>query len=59
MPVSLYCLKEGKEDIIIAFDRDSISELTEKRENLWVKISTLNEKRAFVGLPPIINGDKL
>lgn len=53
-----------KEDIIIDFDRDSISALTEKRENLWAKISnanfmTLNEKRAFVGLPPIINGDRL
>ncbi|QQV74864.1 hypothetical protein H6P87_00406 [Rickettsia tillamookensis] len=52
------------EDIIIDFDRDSISALTEKHENLWAKISnanfmTLNEKRAFVGLPPIINGDRL
>lgn len=53
-----------KEDIIIDFDRDSISALTEKRENLWAKISnanfmTLNEKRAFVGLPKVPNGDSL
>ncbi|KJV81190.1 phage portal family protein [Rickettsia hoogstraalii str. RCCE3] len=53
-----------KEDIIIDFDCDSMSALTEKRENLWAKISnanfmTLNEKRAFVGLPPVINGDRL
>jgi len=53
-----------KEDIIIDFDSDSISALTEKRENLWAKIAnanfmTLNEKRAFVGLPKIPNGDSL
>jgi len=51
-----------KEDIIIDFDSDGISALTEKRENLWAKISnanfmTLNEKRAFVGLPRIEGGD--
>lgn len=50
------------EDIIIDFDRDAISALTEKRENLWSKIAyanfmTINEKRAFVGLAPIENGD--
>lgn len=50
------------EDIIISFDRDSISALTSKRENLWDKISnsnfmTLNEKRAFIGLSPIEGGD--
>ncbi len=53
-----------QEKIIIDFDRDSISALTDKRENLWSKISssdfmTINEKRAFVGLKPISGGDKL
>lgn len=51
-----------KEEIIIDFDRDSISALTEKRENLWSKIAaadfmTLNEKRAFFGLAPLPGGD--
>lgn len=51
-----------QDDIIIDFDRDAISALTEKRENLWAKISganfmTINEKRAFVGLDPIDGGD--
>ncbi len=51
-------------NIIIDFDRDAISALTDKRENLWSKISdsnfmTINEKRAFVGLSPIKNGDSL
>jgi len=51
-----------QEEIIIDFDRDNISALTERRENLWAKISnanfmTLNEKRAFVGLPPLEGGD--
>lgn len=53
-----------KEEITIDFDSDSISALTEKRENLWAKIAnanfmTLNEKRAFVGLPKITGGDSL
>lgn len=52
------------EEILIDFDRDSISALTEKRENLWAKIAsanfmTINEKRAFVGLGPIENGNRL
>ncbi len=52
------------EELIIDFDRDSISALTEKRENLWAKIAsanfmTINEKRAFVGLPAIAGGDRL
>lgn len=52
------------QDIIVDFDRDAISALTAKRENLWDKISssnfmTMNEKRAFVGLPPVENGDRL
>jgi HK97 family phage portal protein len=56
-----YCYGE---EIIINFDRDEISALTEKRENLWSKISaasfmTINEKRAIVGLGPIKNGDIL
>lgn len=52
------------EDLLIDFDRDAISALTGRRENLWAKIAnasfmTLNEKRAFVGLDPIQGGDKL
>lgn len=52
------------ESLIIDFDRDSISTLTEKRQNLWSKISsanfmTINEKRAMVGLGPIAEGDRL
>lgn len=52
------------EDILVDFDRDSISALTDKRENLWSKIAesnfmTVNEKRAFVGLAPIKGGDRL
>ncbi|MGI4776081.1 MAG: phage portal protein [Janthinobacterium lividum] len=52
------------EEIIIDFDRDAISALTEKRENLWSKISaanfmTLNEKRAFVGLAPLEGGNRV
>lgn len=50
------------EELLIDFDRDSISALTERRENLWSKIAgatfmTLNEKRAFVGLEAIEGGD--
>ncbi len=52
------------EDLLIDFDRDSISALTERRENLWSKIAaasfmTLNEKRNFVGLNPIKDGDRI
>ena len=52
------------EDLIIDFDRESISVMTERRENLWSKISsadfmTINEKRSFIGLGPIENGDNL
>lgn len=51
-----------QEEIIIDFDRDNISALTDRRENLWAKISnsnfmTLNEKRAFMALPPLEGGD--
>jgi len=53
-----------QEEIIIDFDRDAISALTEKRENLWSKIAgadfmTVNEKRSFVGLAPVKGGDNL
>lgn len=53
-----------KEDLLVDFDRDSISALIEKRENLWGKIAganfmTINEKRAMVGLTPIAGGDEL
>lgn len=52
------------EDLTIDFDRDAISVLTKRRENLWSKIAnanfmTINEKRAFVGLGPIVGGDKV
>jgi len=52
------------DDIVIDFDRDAISSLTEKRQNIWAKIAnanfmTVNEKRALVGLPPITGGDLL
>lgn len=52
------------EDLIIDFDRDAISALTDKRENLWSKISdsnfmTINEKRAYIGLAPIEGGDSV
>ncbi len=53
-----------KEDLIIEFNRDEISALTERRENLWSKIAnvdfmTINEKREFVGLPPLPGGNNL
>jgi HK97 family phage portal protein len=52
------------DDIYLDFDRDSISALSEKRENVWAKIAasdfmTINEKRAFAGLEPITGGDRL
>lgn len=52
-----------EEDILIEFDRNEISALTGKRENLWNMVSdskfmTTNEKRKFLGLAPIKNGDK-
>lgn len=53
-----------QENLVIDFDREAISVLTERRENLWSKIAsadfmTINEKRAFVGLEPIENGGEL
>ena len=53
-----------QEELVISFDRDAISALTTKRENLWSKISaasfmTINEKRALVDLPPLASGDIL
>lgn len=53
-----------QEELLVDFDRESISVLTGKRENLWSKISsanfmTINEKRALVGLTSIENGDKI
>jgi len=53
-----------QEDLHIDFDRESISVLTQRRENLWSKIEranfmTINEKRAFVGLGPIEGGDNI
>lgn len=53
-----------QEDIVVDFNRDAISALTHKQENLWAKINnanfmTINEKRAIVGLVPIESGDVL
>ena len=53
-----------KEDLTIDFDKESISVLTERRENVWAKIAsadfmTINEKRAIVGLTPIKGMDKI
>lgn len=53
-----------QEDIVVDFNRDAISALTHKQENLWSKINnanfmTINEKRAIVGLAPIESGDVL
>lgn len=52
------------QEIILEFDRDEISALTGKREDIWARIEssdfiTINEKRAFLGLPPIESGDNL
>lgn len=52
------------EELIVDFDRESISVLTERRENLWSKIAsasfmTINEKRSFVGMGPIEGGETL
>lgn len=52
------------EDLRIDFDRDSISALIQRRENLWSKIAgasfmTLNEKREFFGLKAIKGGDQI
>jgi HK97 family phage portal protein len=49
-----------KEDIIISFDKDAISALAERRQNIWAKLEqasfiTEDEKRAFIGLPPLGN----
>ena len=51
-------------EVRIEFDKESISALAERRENIWAKISaanfmTINEKRAIIGLPPILNGDHI
>lgn len=53
-----------QQEIILEFDLDAISALTQRRENLWAKVATanfmtLNEKRKQVGLKPIKDGDRL
>ncbi len=53
-----------EKEIIIDFDRESISALSEKRYSLIEKISnasfmTINEKRAILGLSPIKEGDEI
>lgn len=62
--LSMWFSQIFSEQILIDFDRDSISALTEKRQNLWGKIDqanfmTINEKRQLVGLKAIEGGDKL
>ena len=52
------------EEIIVDFDRGAISALTVKRDSLWDKIASsdfmsVNEKRAFLGMPPVEGGDKV
>jgi len=44
--------------VYIDYDKDNISALTEKRENIWQRLEnanflTINEKRAILGFPPI------
>ena len=51
-----------KRETLVAFDKDSISILSEKRHNLWKHLSstnfmTTNEKRAFVGLSALEDED--
>jgi HK97 family phage portal protein len=53
-----------QETLLVNFDQEAISMLTERRESLWSKIAqadfmTINEKRALVGLNPIQGGDVL
>ena len=52
------------EEIVVDFDRDSISILTERRQKLWMTLNNIsfmsvNEKRALVGLSKVDNGDKV
>jgi HK97 family phage portal protein len=52
------------EQITIDFDRDAISILTEKRQQLWstltqVDFMSVNEKRAMVGLCKVAGGDQI
>ena len=47
-----------EEELIIDFDREAISAITHKRDILWDKLTkvdfmTINEKREFLGLPPL------
>lgn len=49
-----------EEDLVIDFDRDSISAIRSRRDNLWSKINevnfmTINEKRELLGLAPLKN----
>lgn len=51
------------EDLNLSYDVDAIAALAPKREVLWEKIEkasflTLNEKRALVGYPPILEEDR-
>jgi len=53
-----------EDDLLVDFDRESISALIQRRENLWNKIAgasfmTINEKRALVGLGALKGGDVL
>lgn len=51
-------------DLLLDIDRDSISVLATRREQVWARIQqadflTVNEKRAAVGFPPLSEGDTL
>jgi HK97 family phage portal protein len=53
-----------KDELIIDFDRDAISVLTERRQKLMstltdIKFMSINEKRAIVGLPAIEGGNSI
>jgi len=56
--------QQFREEIVVDFDRDCISLLTERREKLWMTLTNIgfmsvNEKRALVGLSRIEGGDKI
>jgi HK97 family phage portal protein len=53
-----------KDDLVIDFDRDAISILTERRQKLMstlndIKFMSTNEKRAIVGLPATQSGNDI
>ncbi|AIL65847.1 hypothetical protein NOVO_08785 [Rickettsiales bacterium Ac37b] len=52
------------ESLKLSYNKDDISALASKRENIWSRVQncnfmTINEKRAAVGLSPILDGNKI